>query len=117
MRKSLHKVLAAGAVALAAMVAIPASPAYAINGVGCRTNPLIDEFLYIDGHCFANGGTKDVAIYGVETIWSGNNRVAITYIDDLGGPSAAKQLPKWELWDFSDDGHDRLHKITSISIY
>ncbi|MBB6547200.1 beta/gamma crystallin domain-containing protein [Nonomuraea rubra] len=117
MKNSLRKVVATGAVALAAVVTVPAGPAYAINGVACRNNPLVDEFLYVNGHCFANGGTMGVAIYGVETIWSGNNRVAITYIDDLGGPSGGMLLDKWRMWDFSDDGHDRIHKVTSISIY
>ncbi|WP_371825843.1 beta/gamma crystallin domain-containing protein [Nonomuraea turcica] len=60
------------------------------------------EFLIIqnglDRHCFANGGTMSVAIYGVDLISAGNNNVEIEYIDDLGGPSRTFRLPKWNLW-------------------
>ncbi|MEV1169156.1 beta/gamma crystallin domain-containing protein [Nonomuraea sp. NPDC049784] len=61
------------------MVALP-SPAFAINDADCNVSDS-REFLRIqnglDRHCFANGGTMSVAIYGVDLISTGNNNVAI----------------------------------------
>ncbi|TMR15474.1 hypothetical protein ETD86_27245 [Nonomuraea turkmeniaca] len=120
MMSYLRKVLAGCAAALAVMVALP-SPAFAINHVDCNRKD-IREFLIIrnglDRHCFANGGTMSVAIYGVDYISPGNNNVAIEYIDDLGGPSRALLIPKWTLWGFdtADGINGPMHMIYKIRI-
>jgi hypothetical protein len=102
------------------LVTFAATPAYAINKVPCRTD---GGFLWInngsaeaDNHCFANAGTVNVAVYGVYVIWAGNNNVAITYIDDLGGPEVGMLLGKGQSWHHDGWGQDRIHKITRLQI-
>lgn len=119
MKKSyLGKAVAAGAAALTVMLALP-TPAFAINNADCGVS-WSREFLQIfngpDRHCFANGGTMDVAIYGVHEISAGNNDVAIEYIDDLGGPTRAMLLPRWNLWGGSPGINGNIHKIYRIRI-
>ncbi|MEO3798351.1 beta/gamma crystallin domain-containing protein [Nonomuraea sp. B10E15] len=69
-----------------------------------------------DRHCFANGGTMNVAIYGVGLISAGNNNVAIEYIDDLGGPARAMLIPKWNMWEGSSQSSGNMHKVYRIRI-
>jgi hypothetical protein len=69
-----------------------------------------------DNHCFANAGSVDVAIFGVYVIWAGNNNVAITFIDDLGGPKMVKLIGRNGSWHYDSPGEDRIHEITRIQI-
>ncbi|PZG34455.1 hypothetical protein C1I98_28045 [Spongiactinospora gelatinilytica] len=118
MKLAFPKVLTASAVALAALVTFTATPAHAIVKVGCNdTNYLwINNNQGQDDHCFAQAGSVGVAIYGVEYIGAGNNNVAITYIDDLGGPEVGMLLGRGDYWVYDRPGHDWIHKITRIRI-
>ncbi|GAA0935874.1 beta/gamma crystallin domain-containing protein [Nonomuraea longicatena] len=120
MKLALPKILTASAVALAALVTFAATPAHAINKVHCRSD---GGFLWInngsaeqDNHCFANRGTVNVAIYGTYVIWAGNNDVAVSYIDDLGGPEVFMLLGRGDSWHYDSPGQDRIHKITRLQI-
>ncbi|RBQ16805.1 hypothetical protein DP939_27420 [Spongiactinospora rosea] len=127
MKSFLRHALVAGAVALTAMVALP-SPAYAIDKVTCG-KPSRDDWLVVqnqvakyklDTHCFANRGTVNVAYYNVWTISSGNNRVAIEYIDDRGQRSKGMILDKWQGWSHkyapSPNIKGTIYKVSKITI-
>ncbi|WET76366.1 beta/gamma crystallin domain-containing protein [Amycolatopsis sp. QT-25] len=85
MRKSLKRLSVVGAAALGLLVAIPASPAFAIGEVACGDR---DDFLKLDisfgngmgtNRCFANGGVTGTNIGGVYNIFSGNNKATVNY--------------------------------------
>lgn len=114
------KVAIAGVAALAMAASLPA-PAFAINKTtkNCKySNP--DRLLYIENydgrhqHCYANGGAlENLAIYGVNYIDAGNNRVSIKYIPHAG------------TWDESEMilekggthvAYPPIHQITRIEI-
>ncbi|MBF8194632.1 hypothetical protein ITP53_55070 [Nonomuraea sp. K274] len=123
MKSHLRNTLAACATAVAAMVALPAAPAFAINHIDCKYD-LKHEFLTIANdksrlHCFANAGSKNVAIYGAFAVETGNNKVVITYIDDLGGSSKRLTLGKFQAWHHTAvprGVHGKMHKISKITI-
>ncbi|MBF8194528.1 hypothetical protein ITP53_54525 [Nonomuraea sp. K274] len=99
MKSHLRNTLAACATAVAVMVALPAAPAFAINHADCNRD-LKSDFLRIANenvkhHCFANRGSKNVAIYGAWALETGNNKVVIGYIDDLGGSPKRLKLGKF----------------------
>ncbi|MFF5897937.1 beta/gamma crystallin domain-containing protein [Streptomyces argenteolus] len=103
-------VAAAGAIA----VVLPASSASAINRVGCN------EMGYLTLHnsggslCFANAGTTSVAVYGVDQIWTGNNKVTFEYVPTLGAPTASFTAEKWAYGSITGAP---IHKITKIRIW
>ncbi|WP_410646839.1 beta/gamma crystallin domain-containing protein [Amycolatopsis sp. cmx-4-54] len=85
MRKSLKRFSVVGAAALGLLVAVPASPAFAINTVACGNR---DDFVKLDisfgngmgtNRCFANDGVTGTDIGGVYNISAGDNKVTVNY--------------------------------------
>lgn len=116
MKSSIRGTLAAATAALAIMVTT-ATPAYAINRVTCPSY-FPHEFVEIGSGggalCFANGGIQNVAIYGVDYIWSGNNRVRYSFQRQIGS------IVEWGQIDRKSgmqSYNSRIHQITSIQIY
>ncbi|MER6120773.1 hypothetical protein E6R60_04675 [Streptomyces sp. A0642] len=103
-------VVAAGSLA----VVLPASSASALNRVGCS------EMGYLTIHnaggslCFANAGVESVAIYGVDQIWTGNNKVTFDYVPRLGAPATSATVEKWS---FGTVTGQPIHKITKIRVW
>jgi|GEM_PF-1916904 len=105
MKLSLKK-FAVGLLAVAALtLGLPASPAMAINRVGCgnRTDFLT---LHIDlgggvgtAQCFANSGAMAVNISGVYRFDTGNNKATVNY--ERGGRYYSVTLNKWWGTDFA----------------
>nr|WP_272919225.1 beta/gamma crystallin domain-containing protein [Streptomyces sp. SID8352] len=86
-----------------------------INGVPCNQT----DFLEIHNNngqsvlCFANGGAMPVAIYGVNWVESGNNRVRLQFQRNLNNPTLEDvTLAKWTTWN---PGH--VHKVIRIEIF
>ncbi|MFE0359292.1 beta/gamma crystallin domain-containing protein [Streptomyces nigra] len=85
MRKTIKRFTVGGVAALGLLVAVPASPAFAINQVDCgqRTDLVkLDQSLgggLIANACFANAGVTAVNVSGVYNITSGNNKVTVNY--------------------------------------
>ncbi|MFI1015779.1 beta/gamma crystallin domain-containing protein [Streptomyces sp. NPDC020965] len=105
----------AGAAVPAAASAPPDDFSTLINGVPCNQT----DFLEIHNNngqsvlCFANGGWIPVAIYGVNWVESGNNRVKLQFQRSLSNPTLESvTLAKWSTWN---PGH--IHKIIRIEIY
>ncbi|MFI1828650.1 beta/gamma crystallin domain-containing protein [Streptomyces sp. NPDC020412] len=124
MKLSLRRPLGVAVATVAAMAAM-AVPAVAstpsgdfstlINGVPCNQT----DFLEIHNNngqstlCFANGGSMAVAIYGVNWVESGNNRVKLQFQRNLNNPTLENvTMAKWSSWN---PGH--VHKIIRIEIY
>ncbi|MET8759961.1 beta/gamma crystallin domain-containing protein [Lentzea sp. NPDC004782] len=89
MRKNVKKIGLGGAAVLGLLLAVPASPAFAIDQVACGQR---DDFVKLEialggglgtNRCFANAGVTAVDIDGVHTITSGNNKVTINW--EYGG--------------------------------
>ncbi|WP_433118169.1 beta/gamma crystallin domain-containing protein [Micromonospora sp. CA-246542] len=102
--KTRVKKIALGAVAgLALTIALPASPALAINSVSCGTRT---DFLKLDitlgtvgmARCFASRGVTAVNIGGVHHYTSGNNKVTVNY--EAGGQYHTSTVDKWYGVDF-----------------
>ncbi|MFB7464926.1 beta/gamma crystallin domain-containing protein [Streptomyces sp. NPDC056224] len=93
---------------------LPASSASAINRVGCT------EMGYLTVHnaggslCFANAGSQSVAIYGVDQIWTGNNKLTMEYVPRLGAPATSGTIEKWSYWTATGAP---IHEITKIRIW
>ncbi|MEU1015483.1 beta/gamma crystallin domain-containing protein [Streptomyces sp. NPDC005900] len=64
--------------------------------------------------CFANAGAVSVAIYGVDQIWTGNNKVTLEYVPRLGAPATSGTVEKWSYGKITGEP---LHKITKIRIW
>lgn len=88
MRKSLKRFTLGTAAAVAFFVAVPASPAFAIDQVGCGNR---DDFVKLDisfgngmgtSQCFANAGDRAVDVGGVYNISAGNNQVTVSWERD-----------------------------------
>ncbi|MEV6619184.1 beta/gamma crystallin domain-containing protein [Streptomyces sp. NPDC051051] len=103
-------VVAAGAVA----VVLPASSASAINRVGCTESGYLTFHNAGGSLCFANAGVESVAIYGVDRIWTGNNKVTLEYVPKLGAPVTSETVEKWS---FGKITGEPIHKITKIRIW
>ncbi|WP_448321965.1 beta/gamma crystallin domain-containing protein [Streptomyces sp. CO7] len=101
-------VAAAGAMA----VVLPASSASAINRADCQGLGIL--LLHNAGGdlCFANAGEQSVAIYGVDRIWTGDNKVTFTYVQTLGGSARSMTVDKWHFGNIAP-----IHKITKIRIW
>ncbi|MEV6908435.1 beta/gamma crystallin domain-containing protein [Amycolatopsis sp. NPDC051071] len=74
-----------GASALGLLVAVPASPAFAIGEVACGNR---DDFVKLDisfgngmgtSKCFANSGVTGTNIGSVYNVFSGNNKATINW--------------------------------------
>jgi hypothetical protein len=104
--------LAVVAVAGAMAVVLPASSASAINRTDCKGFGLLKLHNAGGDLCFANAGTQSVAIYGVDRIWTGDNKVTFEYVQTLGGPTANKTAEKWHYGEINP-----IHKITKIRIW
>ncbi|GGV03780.1 hypothetical protein GCM10010275_48870 [Streptomyces litmocidini] len=103
-------VAAAGAMA----VALPASSAYAINRTDCNGLDLLLLHNAGGSLCFANAGVQSVAIYGVDRIWTGDNKVTFEYVPKLGAPTTSGTVDKWH---FGNVPGEPIHKITKIRIW
>ncbi|MEU7471307.1 beta/gamma crystallin domain-containing protein [Streptomyces sp. NPDC044984] len=118
MRRPALRAASVAAVAAAAFTVLPASPAHAINKTVCGgwlPNPELTHVVNAnaqDHHCFANAGSLDVAIYDIDVVSSGNNKVTITYQQKLGGAGEDITLEKWQRRDFNS-----AHKISRIRIH
>ncbi|MFE7130889.1 beta/gamma crystallin domain-containing protein [Streptomyces sp. NPDC057638] len=107
---------ALGATAVPAVASAPSDGfSTLINGVPCNQT----DFLEIHNNngqsvlCFANGGWMPVAIYGVNWVESGNNRVKLQFQRHLSNPSLEDvTLAKWSTWN---PGH--VHKVIRIEIF
>ncbi|MCG7525358.1 hypothetical protein MHW47_13000 [Streptomyces sp. OfavH-34-F] len=103
-------VVAAGTLA----AVLPGSSASALNRVSCT------EMGYLTIHnaggslCFANAGVQDVAIYGVDQIWTGNNKITFEYVPTQGAPTTSKTVGKWAYGTVTGAP---LHKITKIRVW
>lgn len=79
------KKLVVGTLAALALTAVtPASPAFAINEVGCGDRWDYLRLEYMNGRfgssaCFANAGTRAVDVRGVYEITTGNYKATINY--------------------------------------
>ncbi|MFD3324732.1 beta/gamma crystallin domain-containing protein [Streptomyces sp. NPDC058701] len=100
-------VAAAGAMA----VVLPASSASAINRTDCNGLGLLKLHNAGGDLCFANAGVQSVAIYGVDRIWTGDNKVTFEYVPRLGEPATSGTVDKWHFGNLS------IHKITKITIW
>ncbi|MFI1018860.1 beta/gamma crystallin domain-containing protein [Streptomyces sp. NPDC020965] len=124
MKQSLRRTLGITAATMA-VLATAAVPAVAsaptddfstlISGVPCNQT----DFLEIHNNngqsvlCFANGGSMAVAIYGVNWVESGNNRVKLQFQRSLSNPVLENvTLGKWGSWN---PGH--VHKVIRIEIF
>ncbi|ACU34704.1 hypothetical protein KCV87_16870 [Actinosynnema pretiosum subsp. pretiosum] len=85
MRSSSKKFTLAAATAVAALVAIPAGPAFAIDQVACGNRT---DFAKLDirvgqnlgtNRCFANSGVVAVEVPNVYRASSGNNKLTVNY--------------------------------------
>ncbi|MGW1137958.1 beta/gamma crystallin domain-containing protein [Streptomyces zhihengii] len=103
-------VAAAGAMA----VVLPASSAYAINRTDCNGLGLLSLHNAGGSLCFANAGAQSVAIYGVDRIWTGDNKVTLEYVPRLGAPATSATVDKWH---FGNIPGEPIHKITRIRIW
>ncbi|MFC7934171.1 beta/gamma crystallin domain-containing protein [Streptomyces cinereoruber] len=103
-------VAAAGAMA----VALPASSASAINRTDCNGLGLLSLHNAGGTLCFANAGVQSVAIYGVDRIWTGDNKVTLEYVPTLGAPATSVTIDKWY---FGNVPGGSFHKITKIRIW
>ncbi|MFF5161532.1 beta/gamma crystallin domain-containing protein [Streptomyces sp. NPDC000348] len=103
-------VAAAGAMA----VVLPASSASAVNRVSCNETGYLTFHNAGGSLCFANAGVQSVAIYGVDRIWTGNNKVTLEYVPRLGAPVISETAEKWSLGEISGEP---IHKITKIRIW
>ncbi|MEV0537865.1 beta/gamma crystallin domain-containing protein [Kitasatospora sp. NPDC050463] len=104
--------LAVVAVAGAVAVVLPASSAFAVNRTECRGLGVL--LLHNAGGdlCFANAGVQNVAIYGVDRIWTGDNKVTFEYVPKLGAPATSATVDKWRFGNVPP-----IHKITKIRIW
>ncbi|KFZ81552.1 hypothetical protein ED92_14920 [Amycolatopsis sp. MJM2582] len=100
MRKRAKRLSVVGAAALGLLVAVPASPAFAIDQVACGNR---DDFVKLDisfgngmgtNRCFANGGVTGTDIGGVYNITSGNNKVTVNY--ERNGRYESSTLGYWQ---------------------
>ncbi|MEU8674774.1 beta/gamma crystallin domain-containing protein [Streptomyces sp. NPDC048560] len=103
-------VVAAGALA----VVLPASSASAINRVSCTESGYLTFHNAGGSLCFANAGVESVAIYGVDQIWTGNNKLTLEYVPRLGAPATSATLEKWSYWKATGE---TIHKITKIRVW
>ncbi|WP_051733144.1 beta/gamma crystallin domain-containing protein [Kitasatospora phosalacinea] len=106
--------LAVVATAGAMAAVLPASSAFAVNRTDCDELGLL--MLHNSGGslCFANAGAQSVAIYGVDRIWTGNNKVTLEYVPRLGAPTTSATVDKWQ---FGNVPGEPIHKITKIVIW
>lgn len=118
MRRPALRAASLAAFAAAALTVLPAGQAHAINKTVCGGwLPDLDltHVVNADGrdhHCFANAGGMDVAIYDIDLVTSGNNKVTVTYQQRLGGATETVTLEKWQRRDFNS-----AHKISRIRIH
>ncbi|RBQ21281.1 hypothetical protein DP939_00715 [Spongiactinospora rosea] len=108
--------MGAAAAALTVLVAMPATPAHATNAVKCPSW-VYSEYLEFHNDyrvCFANGGALSVAIYGVHTVWSGNNRVRYAFQRNIGSPVEWGQIDRKNGVAYHQP---RIHKITAIQVW
>lgn len=123
MNTSKTKAAAVTVLAAAALTALPVTSAHAIDKVpvehcalfGLQARPDLARIVNNDGfdlHCFANAGTLQVAVYDIDYVWSGNNKVTIGYQQKLGGAKQWVTLAKNTHRDF-----DSAHKIFEIRIH
>ncbi|MER7485070.1 beta/gamma crystallin domain-containing protein [Streptomyces sp. NPDC126497] len=103
-------VAAAGAMA----VVLPTSSASAINRTDCNGLGLLLLHNAGGSLCFANAGEQSVAIYGVDRIWTGDNKVTLEYVPRLGAPATSATVDKWQ---FGNVPGEPIHKITKIRIW
>ncbi|CAM5677225.1 hypothetical protein SALBM135S_09362 [Streptomyces alboniger] len=103
-------VVAAGAVA----AVLPASSASAINRVGCTESGYLTFHNSGGSVCFANAGVQSVAIYGVDQIWTGNNKMTMEYVPRLGAPATSQTVEKWTYGKITGQP---IHKITKVRIW
>ncbi|MEV5409430.1 hypothetical protein AB0K60_11425 [Thermopolyspora sp. NPDC052614] len=123
MKSSALKAALAGAAALAIAVSINA-PAFAINKTSKNCiyrNP--DQLLYIENyqgtnqHCFANAGfLNGLAIYGVNYIDPGRNRVSIWYYETVNSPSQSRMILEPGR-PYDPYPKPPIHAITAIEIF
>ncbi|MGW0604384.1 beta/gamma crystallin domain-containing protein [Streptomyces sp. NPDC002640] len=106
--------LAIVAAASAMAVVLPASSASAINRTDCNQLGLLSLHNAGGSLCFANAGVQSVAIYGVDQIWTGNNKVTLDYVPRLGAPATSTTVDKWH---FGSSPGEPIHKITKIRIW
>lgn len=111
------------ALAAAALTALPVTSAHAIDKVrvehcalfGLEARPDLARIVNNNGfdlHCFANAGTMQLAVYDIDYVWSGNNKVTIGYQQKLGGAKQWVTLAKNSHRNF-----DSAHKIFEIRIH
>jgi hypothetical protein len=99
--KGLFKKSAVAAAAAAGLaLAMPATPAAAINSVNCNWPATIDEYARVESYglptCFANAGAMTVDIHGVSRFHSGNNKVTFYYTVEVNGHQGSMTLEKWQ---------------------
>ncbi|MBN0047164.1 hypothetical protein JS756_24260 [Streptomyces actuosus] len=102
-----------------------ALPAHAVNRTECGNRTDFFKIESVHGTlCFANAGEMNVAIYGVNWISTGNNKVEFRF-QALEGDARRYRIGagKWvaynpvvDSYDVSEPGN-RVHKIEWIKIY
>ncbi|MFJ9036772.1 beta/gamma crystallin domain-containing protein [Streptomyces sp. NPDC102406] len=103
-------VMTAGAIA----AVLPASSASALNRVSCTETGYLTLHNAGGSLCFANAGVQSVAIYGVDQIWTGNNKVTLEYVPRLGASATSETVEKWSYGKVTGDP---IHKITRIRVW
>ncbi|MFD7666841.1 beta/gamma crystallin domain-containing protein [Streptomyces sp. NPDC059788] len=98
-----------------AAASTPTDSSLRTHRVNCDRN----DYLELHGNdgrdilCFADRGFIGVAIYGINWVESGNNKVNIQFQRDVNNPNLESvTLEKWRSWN---PGH--IHKVTRIEIY
>ncbi len=113
MRTSVKRLMLGGAATLGLLAAVPATPAFAIDQVGCCNRT---DFVKLDidfgtglgtNTCFANAGDRGVDIGGVYNISAGNNKVTVNW--ESGGTYHTETLGFWQGIGFS--GTVRVYEI------
>ncbi|MEU2436757.1 hypothetical protein ABZ595_11205 [Streptomyces rubradiris] len=92
---------ATAAVTVGLTIAIPATPAAAVNTVNCGT-PVIQEYArietdYLPGPvCLANAGAMNMNLYLSTAFHSGNNKVTFFYTVQENNYQTSLTLEKWQ---------------------
>ncbi|AXX28062.1 hypothetical protein KCV87_16875 [Actinosynnema pretiosum subsp. pretiosum] len=86
MRTTLKKITAAAAVAIGALLVLPAGPALAIGQVSCADNKVTPAKLNIKtsastytSRCFSGAGVTAVSIANVQRVEAGGNTLTVNY--------------------------------------
>ncbi|GAA4764668.1 MULTISPECIES: beta/gamma crystallin domain-containing protein [Streptomyces] len=121
-----HVLRLAGVTTAALLTTVTAAlPAHAVNRTECGNRTDFFKIESVHGSlCFANAGEMNVAVYGVNWISTGNNKVRFRFQAVEGDPRRYEiSADKWVAYNPVVDSYgvaepgNRVHKIEWIKIY